>query len=122
MTKTTPTPSEVELKRTLEGYLIPIPAEHYAAMEDYELSCPEDLLITRLFALDNGIADVAYYEKTFYLHVDLRQRNTSGRLRHAVIDPRPRFKQIAEALEIKHTIDTFINEALTFADMLEDDE
>ncbi len=110
MTTDTYRPSQVELTRTAEGYLVPIPADHYEIMEEYELSCPEDLLITHLF--DLGIMDVSYFAKTFYIHVALRHP-TRG-------DPRPIAEQIAEAARIKHTIDAFIDRAVTLADMLND--
>lgn len=110
MTADTYRPSQVQLIRTDEGYLIPIPADHYQIMEEYELSCPEDLLITRLFEL--GIRDVAYFTNTCYIHVDLRHPTRD--------DPRPIAEQIAEAARIKHMIDTFIDRAVTLADMLND--
>lgn len=99
--------SQVQLQITTEGYLILIPAAHYAAMEKFALALPESLLITRLFQF--GIMDVIYQERTSALVVVLRPRDHS--------DPQPITEQIRLAAQIKHTIDAYINDALAFADL-----
>lgn len=100
-TDTCPT-SDVQLRRTDEGYLIHIPPAHYAAMEEYDLALPEDTLITNLFQL--GISDVSYYENASAIVVTLRYTVRN--------DTRPIREQIQEAAAIKHTIDQYIDDAL----------